>query len=499
MNLFRLLSFLRRNPRPRPSGRRPRRILLGVEALEDRRLLSCTTVSGYVFHDANNNGLFDPGETVFANCPVELINSQGVVVASGITDANGFYQFTTDRTIPTSATQSHQITFAEQATNWTKSQGIPRFDPSLGTLTGVEIINSGTLTGDIKVENLDSAAQTITATLSGQLSLTGPGLLSALVANSSQTQVFNAAAFDGAKDFLGPDSHDFGPQSVPGTQSVTLTSAADLALFTGSGSVTFTESATGTSSASSTGGNLLDQISNSASGSVTVIYHYIPDNCLQSGAYTIVEDPPPPGYVHGQNTAGDVTPLPGSAGTNYIHVSLVDDANSTNNDFGMIRASSVSGYVYYDVNNNGVKEPGEPPIPGALVTLTGTNDIGQSINVSTLTAGDGSYAFGGLRPGSYTITETQPAGWLQGKNSLGSLGGTMGYDQFFVAIGEGVDGVNYNFGELKRIAVTNGRPPVFNRLSKASFLSVPGGHGVAHGRAHPRPHRHRQHPRVVFV
>jgi hypothetical protein len=499
MKLFPRLSFSRRNPCPRLAGRRPCRVRPAVEALEDRRLLNCTTISGYVYHDANNNGLFDPGETPFANTPVELVNSQGVVVASGVTDGNGFYQFTTDSTIPTSATLSHQITFGEQATNWTKSQGVQRFDPSLGTLTEVDIINSGTLTGDIKVENLDSAAQTITATLSGMLSLTGPGLSSALVANSSQTQVFNAAAFDGMKDFLGPDSHDFGPQSVPGSQSVTLTSAAALALFTGSGSVTFTESATGTSSASSTGGNLLDQISNSASGSVTVIYHYIPDNCLAGGNYTIIQDPPPPGYIHGQNTAGNVTPLPGSAGTNFIHVFVAEDGSSTNNDFGMIRASSVSGYVYYDVNNNGIKEPGEPPIPGTLVTLTGTNDVGQSINVSTLTAGDGSYGFGGLRRGNYTITETQPAGWLQGKNSVGSLGGAMGHDQFFVAIAEGVDGVNYNFGELKPIAVTNGRPPVFAHLSKANFLSVPGGHGVGHGRGHPRAHHPRHRAMILFA
>jgi hypothetical protein len=282
MNLFHLLAFLRRVAFSRAT-RRPCRARLRIEALEDRRLLSCSTVSGYVYHDANNNGLIDPGETPFANSHVELINAQGVVVASGYTDGNGFYQFSTDSTIPTSATLTHQIGFSEQATNWTRSQGVQRFDPSLGTLTEVDIINSGTLTGDIKVENLDSAAQTITATLSGMLSLSGPGLSSALVANSSQTQVFNAAAFDGAKDFLGPDSHDFGPQSVPGSQSVTLTSASTLALFTGSGFVSFTETATGTSSASSTGGNLLDQISNSASGSVTVVYHYIPDNCLRPG------------------------------------------------------------------------------------------------------------------------------------------------------------------------------------------------------------------------
>jgi hypothetical protein len=147
------------------------------------------------------------------------------------------------------------------------------------------------------------------------------------------------------------------------------------------------ESATGTSSASSTGGNMLNQISNSASGSVTVIYHYIPDNSLRPGDYTIIQNPPPPGYVHGRNTAGNVTPLPGSAGTDYIHLTLNPGANLKNNDFG----------------------------------------------------------------------------------------------------------------ELRPVAVTNARPPVFARLSKANFLSLPGGHGVMHARAHPRRHHPRRHVPVFPV
>src|SRR5262249_20815802 len=71
-----------------------------VERLEDRCLLS-STVSGYVFNDANDNGILDPGEKPIANIPLELRNAAGTVIASAVSDAHGYYQFVTDNTIST--------------------------------------------------------------------------------------------------------------------------------------------------------------------------------------------------------------------------------------------------------------------------------------------------------------------------------------------------------------------------------------------------------------
>src|SRR5262249_40569043 len=58
------------------------------------------------------------------------------------------------------------------------------------------------------------------------------------------------------------------------------------------------------------------------------------------------------------------------------------------------------------------------------------------------------YDFSGLRPGSYTLTETPPAGYLDGIDTPGSLGGTAARDQLFVTLGAGVHGTDYNFGHL---------------------------------------------------
>src|SRR5207245_1336862 len=97
---------------------------------------------------------------------------------------------------------------------------------------------------------------------------------------------------------------------------------------------------------------------------------------------------------------------------------------------------------------NGVKDPGEAGLPNVVVTLAGRDDKG-SVNVTAATAADGSYQFRTLRPGSYTITETDPAGYVHGKNSLGTPGGTAVSSLVFaVNLDVGAGGLNYNFAEL---------------------------------------------------
>jgi hypothetical protein len=110
--------------------------------------------------------------------------------------------------------------------------------------------------------------------------------------------------------------------------------------------------------------------------------------------------------------------------------------------------SSLSGFVFKDFNNDGQLDFGENGLSGVTVTLTGTDDLGNPVNRSQQTDGDGAYRFQTLHPGSYYLTETQPADYLQGINSVGTAGGTVSAtDQFSVALPAGVDGLNYNFGE----------------------------------------------------
>ena len=64
----------------------------------------------------------------------------------------------------------------------------------------------------------------------------------------------------------------------------------------------------------------------------------------------------------------------------------------------------------------------------------------------------GFYQFAVLHPGVYSLRERQPAGYRDGSETLGSLGGVAGNDVFRgIRLGPESSGFNYNFGELEYI------------------------------------------------
>src|SRR5262245_42969619 len=185
------------------SGGRRSTCRLAVEPLEDRFLPSANVISGYVFNDVNNDGLYEPnlGETPVANAPIQLVNSANQVVGTATTDANGYYEFKTDDTIsqaPQSITQT--LHFPSTQTDFSLAKLLNQFDPSLGQLQEIDITQNGTITSTIKVENTSpTSSATIQATVSGTMSLSGPGFTSQLDL-SANAGSFNASAYDNVLD-----------------------------------------------------------------------------------------------------------------------------------------------------------------------------------------------------------------------------------------------------------------------------------------------------------
>ena len=186
-----------------------------------------------------------------------------------------------------------------------------------------------------------------------------------------------------------------------------------------------TENADASSSAIG-GGNLSVLLNSSGMSQVTVIYTYIPTNALKPGNYTVTQTVQPPGFTDGKESSQGVV-IPHQPNIDVIPVTLDGVNNSAHNDFGKLQPASISGYVYFDANNNGIKDPGETGIPGTTVTLSGTNDQGPVSQTATTDA-NGFYQFTNLQPGTYSVQETQPANWLDGKDTAGTLGGTVTND-----------------------------------------------------------------------
>jgi uncharacterized repeat protein (TIGR01451 family) len=90
--------------------------------------------------------------------------------------------------------------------------------------------------------------------------------------------------------------------------------------------------------------------------------------------------------------------------------SSTTDPNPGNNEavaeafVGAADQATIFGFVFEDVNGNGVQDSGEPGIQGVTITLNGTE--------STTTDAEGLYYFIVSEPGVYTVVETDPTGYF---------------------------------------------------------------------------------------
>ena len=73
-----------RGQRHQAAGRWRQDVTLNLEALEKRCVptSSSNVISGYVYYDANANGLYNPGETPIANTRIYLYNSSNQIINS---------------------------------------------------------------------------------------------------------------------------------------------------------------------------------------------------------------------------------------------------------------------------------------------------------------------------------------------------------------------------------------------------------------------------------
>lgn len=119
--------------------------------------------------------------------------------------------------------------------------------------------------------------------------------------------------------------------------------------------------------------------------------------------------------------------------------------------------STIQGLVWVDFNNDGEVNFGEHVIEGVTINLTGFDDLGNWVQRTAQTDANGIYSFTDLRPSNaagYTLTQLQPAGFMDGRDTLGLVDGIAAgndpvNDTFsgIVLSPTGSLAENYNFGE----------------------------------------------------
>jgi hypothetical protein len=96
-----------------------------------------------------------------------------------------------------------------------------------------------------------------------------------------------------------------------------------------------------------------------------------------------------------------------SSGTNRTDPTLEGNKNCVAPPPPAVGLTSISGTVFFDLNQDGVLDPDEVGISGWTVQVTGP------MTVTVQTQGDGTYSITGLVPGNYTLCVLPPAGWTQ--------------------------------------------------------------------------------------
>lgn len=166
---------------------------------------------------------------------------------------------------------------------------------------------------------------------------------------------------------------------------------------------------------------------------------------VAAGTYTVTKNPPSPPFLDSRQIDGNI---PSSVAGGQFGGIVITTTSASGYLYLELQTGSVGGSIYHDLNNNGNIDTGEPGITGVTVTLSGMNYLSQAVTLVTSSSVGGSYNFAALTPGTYTVTELQPEGYTDGRDSLGNAGGQLANDVASnIVISSGFGATGYNFGE----------------------------------------------------
>ena len=157
------------------------------------------------------------------------------------------------------------------------------------------------------------------------------------------------------------------------------------------------------------------------------------------------------------------------AGLGGWGITLASGEVDSGNDFGNWQKATKTGMKFHDLNANGVKDAGEPGLPGWTITAyadanaNGIRDAGENTIAATRVTGAGGTYSLSLNPGRYVVCEVQQAGWTQSFPANAACGAGAGGWGINLASGE-LDSGN-DFGNWQKATKTGMK---FNDLERTA-------------------------------
>jgi len=350
------------------------------------------TISGHVYHDASDDGIFDAGEAGIGGVAVELIDDSGSVVAATATSTDpaelGYYEFT-------------QLPRGTYRVRETQPDGYLDGIDSPGTIDGATVGASASPDSD----------ELVGLVLAG-----GEDAIDYDFGEVLPSSVSGRVHADPEHDcVIGPND-----QMLAGVRMELYDAADQLVAFT-----------------------------------VTDVDGEYRFDDLRPGTYRVTQVQPQD-YRDGDQHAGSAGGQ--SDGVNSIvGIALTAGTTATQYDFCELIDASVSGHVYHDASDDGQFDSGEEGIGGVVVELIDqSGSVLETTTTSNAPGQLGYYQFTQLPRGTYRVRETQPAGFLDGVDSPGTIDGapvgestSPDSDELIgIVLAGGESAVNYNFGEV---------------------------------------------------
>ncbi|MCE9608392.1 MAG: hypothetical protein K8U03_26210 [Planctomycetia bacterium] len=454
------------------------------------------SIKGNVHVDYNGDCLVDPGEPLLQGVTIQLLDSSGNVLRTTLTDVNGNYAFEdldagtySVREIQPASYFSHaaltgtiggtkvgtggtndiitgiQLTAGAQAIDYNFCEGI-------GQISGrvhAENDNDGTyqsgekLIAGVTIELLNSSGNVIATTTTDAA---GEYLFDKLLVGTYSVREVQPTLYFDSYDKVG---------TVAGVTSgsVTINDRIDnIQLVAASKGLhyDFVEKYGSISGfiLDDRNGDCVKQVTENGIAGVqmdlrdssgTVIATTFTDangnykfDTLTRGTYTVFEHQPL-GYLDSGDHVGTVNGVltgTNSANDTLSAIALLAGPDGINYNFCEVLPASISGRVHADANGDCIYQPTEVLIAGVKMDLL---DVNGNVIATTFTDVNGQYKFDNLRPGTYSVRETQPSLYFDSGDHVGTVGGVLNGTTTIndrldnIVLVAGSQGINYNYCE----------------------------------------------------